>query len=30
MAEVERPIVKRFLLSWVFDGNLGWQITLWA
>ena len=28
MAEVERPIVKRSLLSWVFDGNLGWQITL--
>ena len=28
VAEVERPIVKRSLLSWVFDGNLGWQITL--
>jgi ABC-type multidrug transport system fused ATPase/permease subunit len=28
MAEVERPIVKRSLRSWVFDGNLGWQITL--
>jgi ABC-type multidrug transport system fused ATPase/permease subunit len=28
MAEVERPIVKRSLLSWVFDGNLGWQFTL--
>jgi ABC-type multidrug transport system fused ATPase/permease subunit len=28
VAEVERPIVKRSLLSWVFDGILGWQITL--
>ena len=28
MAEGDRPIVKRSLLSWVFDGNLGWQITL--
>ncbi|HSO60988.1 MAG TPA: ABC transporter ATP-binding protein/permease, partial [Desulfobacterales bacterium] len=28
VAEVERPIVKRSLFSWVFDGNLGWQITL--
>jgi ABC-type multidrug transport system fused ATPase/permease subunit len=28
MAEVERPIVKRSLLSWVFDGNIGWQVTL--
>jgi ABC-type multidrug transport system fused ATPase/permease subunit len=28
MAEVERPIIKRSLHSWVFDGNLGWQLTL--
>ena len=28
MAKAERPIVKRSLFSWVFDGNLRWQILL--
>ena len=28
MATSERPIVKRSLFSWVFDGNLRWQILL--
>jgi ABC-type multidrug transport system fused ATPase/permease subunit len=28
MAKVKTPIVKRSLFSWVFDGNLKWQILL--
>jgi ABC-type multidrug transport system fused ATPase/permease subunit len=28
MAKVDQPIVKRSLFSWVFDGNLRWQILL--
>ena len=27
-AKVDRPIVKRSLFSWVFDGNLRWQVLL--
>jgi ABC-type multidrug transport system fused ATPase/permease subunit len=30
MAKVDRPIVKRSLFSWVFDGNLRWQVLLLA
>jgi ABC-type multidrug transport system fused ATPase/permease subunit len=30
MAKVDRPIVKRPLFSWVFDGNLRWQVLLLA
>lgn len=30
MAKVDRPIVKRSLFSWVFDGSLRWQILLLA
>ena len=30
MANVDRPIVKRSLFSWVFDGNLRWQFLLLA
>jgi ABC-type multidrug transport system fused ATPase/permease subunit len=30
MATSERPIVKRSLFSWVFDGNLRWQVMLLA
>ena len=30
MAKADRPIVKRSLFSWVFDGNLRWQLLLLA
>jgi len=30
MAKADRPIVKRSLFSWVFDGNLRWQFLLLA
>ena len=30
MATSKRPIVKRSLFSWVFDGNLRWQLLLLA
>jgi len=30
MGNVKRPIVKRSLFSWVFDGNLRWQVLLLA
>ncbi len=30
MHRVDRPIVKRSLFSWVFDGNLRWQVLLLA
>ena len=30
MAEAKQPIVKRSLFSWVFDGNLKWQLALLA
>ncbi|MFO7708577.1 MAG: ABC transporter ATP-binding protein/permease [Desulfobacterales bacterium] len=30
MDKAKRPIVRRSLFSWVFDGNLGWQIALLA
>lgn len=30
MANVNRPIVKRSLFSWVFEGNLRWQVLLLA
>ncbi|MCU0591575.1 MAG: ABC transporter ATP-binding protein/permease [Desulfobacterales bacterium] len=30
MRGVDRPIVKRSLFSWVFDGNLRWQVLLLA
>ncbi|RPJ75752.1 MAG: ABC transporter ATP-binding protein, partial [Desulfobacteraceae bacterium] len=30
MGKAERPIVRRSLYSWVFDGNLGWQLLLLA
>jgi ABC-type bacteriocin/lantibiotic exporter with double-glycine peptidase domain len=30
MDKAKRPIVRRSLFSWVFDGNLGWQLSLLA
>ncbi len=30
MDKTKRPIVRRSLFSWVFDGNLGWQLSLLA
>jgi len=30
MAKVDRPIVKRSLFSWVFEGNVRWQVLLLA
>jgi ABC-type multidrug transport system fused ATPase/permease subunit len=30
MAKADRPIIKRSLFSWVFDGNLRWQLLLLA
>jgi len=30
MARAKQPIVKRSLFSWVFDGNLKWQLLLLA
>lgn len=30
MDKAERSIVRRSLFSWVFDGNLGWQLSLLA
>ncbi len=30
MDKAKRPIVRRSLFSWVFDGNLGWQFSLLA
>ncbi len=30
MANVKRPIVKRSLFSWIFEGNLRWQVMLLA
>ncbi|MGE5256151.1 MAG: ABC transporter ATP-binding protein/permease [Hyphomicrobiales bacterium] len=30
MANVKRPVVKRSLFSWIFEGNLRWQVMLLA
>ncbi len=30
MDKAKRPIVRRSLFSWVFEGNLGWQLLLLA
>jgi ABC-type multidrug transport system fused ATPase/permease subunit len=30
MAKAGRPIIKRSLYSWIFDGNLRWQVLLLA